>query len=314
MEMVNQKELHVIFGTGPLGMWTMRELLNLNKKVRIVNRSGSKKGMPDEVEVVAGNAFDNMKVAELTKGATAVYQCAQPAYHDWVKSFLQMQQAIIEGTAVNGARLIVAENLYMYGMPTNEPFVETTFYNAHTRKGKVRQAMTEALEMAHYSGNLPITRIRGSDFWGPDDFAATPFVFGSALSSKRVSILGNMHKPHTFTYAPDFGKALAIAGTNEVAIGEIWHVPSNPPITQIELFNLISDKLDKNVKNRVVETWLIRMLGLFNPIMHEMVEMMYQWNNPFVMDSSKFEKTFGMKATSIDEAIINTLNWCRENI
>ncbi|XMB28923.1 NAD(P)H-binding protein [Paenibacillus sp. BR2-3] len=93
--MVNQKELHVIFGTGPLGKWTMRELLKLNKKVRLVNRSGNKKGFPDEVEVVAGNAFDTKKVAELTKGATAVYQCAQPAYHDWVKSFLLMQQSIM---------------------------------------------------------------------------------------------------------------------------------------------------------------------------------------------------------------------------
>ncbi|WP_410513483.1 hypothetical protein PaeBR_03225 [Paenibacillus sp. BR2-3] len=174
--------------------------------------------------------------------------------------------------------------------------------------------MTEALELAHNAGKLPIARVRGSDFWGPDDFAATPFIFGSALTGKRASILGNKHKPHTFTYAPDFGKALAIAGTNDTALGEIWHVPSNPPITQIELFNLISAELDKHVKTRVVGTRLIRLLGLFNPNMREMVEMMYQWNHPFVMDSSKFEKTFGMKATSVNEAINNTLSWYRKHI
>ncbi|MDQ0194171.1 NAD-dependent epimerase/dehydratase family protein [Paenibacillus wynnii] len=312
--MVNQKELHVIFGTGPLGKWTMRELLKLNKKVRLVNRSGNKKGFPDEVEVVAGNAFDTKKVVELTKGATAVYQCAQPAYHDWVKSFLSMQQSIVEGTAANEARLIVAENLYMYGMPTNVPFIETTTYNAHTRKGQVRQDMTEALELAHNAGKLSIARVRGSDFWGPDDFSATPFIFGSALTGKRASILGNKHKPHTFTYAPDFGKALAIAGTNDIALGQIWHVPSNPPITQIQLMNLIAAELDIHVKTRVASTRLIRLLGLFNPVMREMVEMMYQWNHPFVMDSSKFEKTFGMKATSVNEAINNTLSWYREHM
>ncbi|TYP69537.1 NAD-dependent epimerase/dehydratase family protein [Paenibacillus methanolicus] len=311
---MNHQELHVIFGTGPLGKWTMRELLRLNKQVRLVNRTGDRRGVPEEVEVVAGNAYDRSNVTALTTGAAAVYQCAQPAYPDWVTSFMPMQQAIVDGTAVHGARLIVAENLYMYGMPSSSPFVESTPCRAHTRKGKVRQLMTEALEQAHREGKLRVARVRGSDFWGPDDKAATPFIFGPLLAGKRATLLGSRHLPHTFTYAPDFGKALAIAGTQDSALGEVWHVPSNPPVTQMELCLAIAAEWNTRAKSGVADTWLIRLLGLANPTMREMAEMMYQWKHPFVMDSSKFSATFGMQATPMKEAIADTIRWYRNHV
>ncbi len=311
--MTTREELHVILGTGPLGQWTMRELLLMDKKVRMVNRSGYLRELPEGVEVMAGDVRDVSEVIRLTKGAAAVYQCAQPAYHDWVESFVPMQQSIVAGAAANGARLIVAENLYMYGMPTDMPFIETTANRAHTRKGKVRQLMTEALELAHTEGKLQVARVRGSDFWGPEDYAGTPFIFGPILAGKRATILGDRHRLHTFTYVPDFGRALAIAGTRDQSFGEIWHVPSNPPVTQLELCQLIAAQLGTPVATRLAETWLIRLLGVWSPLMREMVEMMYQWKQSFVMDSSKFQQAFRMLPTPIDTAIANTLSWYRDS-
>jgi len=309
--MSKREELHVILGTGPLGQWTMRELLLMDKRVRMVNRSGHVSDLPEGVEVMTGDVRDVSEATRLTIGAAAVYQCAQPAYHEWVKSFVPMQQSIVTGASVNGARLIVAENLYMYGMPTDMPFTEVTPYRAHTHKGKVRQRMTEALELAHNEGKLQVARVRGSDFWGPEDYAGTPFIFGPILAGKRATILGDQHRPHTFTYAPDFGRALAIAGTSDQAFGEVWHVPSNPPITQLELCQLIAAQSGHPVATRVADTWLIRLLGIGSPHMHEMVEMMYQWKQPFVMDSSKFQRAFGMQPTPMVSAIENTISWYR---
>jgi len=313
MRLSKREELHVILGTGPLGQWTMSELLLMDKKVRMVNRTGRVKHLPKGVEVMAGDIRDVSEVTRLTKGAAAVYQCAQPAYHDWVHSFEPMQQSIVAGVAINGARLIVAENLYMYGMPTDMPFTEATPYRAHTRKGKVRQRMTEALELAHNVGKLQVARVRGSDFWGPEDYAGTPFIFGPIIAGKRATILGDRHRLHTFTYAPDFGRALAIAGTSDQAFGEIWHAPSNPPVTQFELCQLIAAQAGHPGTTRLAETWLIRLLGIGSPLMREMAEMMYQWKQPFVMDSSKFQQTFGMRPTPMEAAIANTLSWYRHS-
>ncbi len=129
--MSNTNELHVIFGAGPLGKWTMRELVRLGKRVRVVNRSGEVKDAPAGVEVVRGDAYDPANTSLLTQGATAVYQCAQPAYHEWAEKFPPLQAAILQGAIANGAKLIVGDNLYTYGDPNGQTISEATPYNPH---------------------------------------------------------------------------------------------------------------------------------------------------------------------------------------
>ncbi|HRF97158.1 MAG TPA: NAD(P)H-binding protein, partial [Aggregatilineales bacterium] len=121
---MSSSELHVVFGTGPLGKSTMLELVKHGKQVRMVNRSGTAKNLPQGVVVVKGDAYDSAQVAQLTKGAVAVYQCAQPHYYEWAEKFPPLQGAIIEGVSKSGAKLIVGDNLYMYGDPNGKPIRE----------------------------------------------------------------------------------------------------------------------------------------------------------------------------------------------
>src|SRR5262245_44702547 len=202
--MNNAIELHVIFGTGPLGKWTARELARHGKRVRLISRSGRAADLPDGAEVVKADAYDTRQTIELTAGATAVYQCAQPRYHEWVTKFPPLQAAILEGAAASSAKLIVAENLYMYGKPEDRPMTEDSPYRAHTRKGRVRQAMTEALATAQREGKIRVAIARGSDFFGPDDTVSAELIYWPALAGNSVSALGKLDQPHTFTYAPDF--------------------------------------------------------------------------------------------------------------
>ncbi len=87
-------ELHVVFGTGPLGKSTARALMSKGKTVRMVNRSGRAQDIPAEVEVVKGDAYRPAATRELTRGATAVYQCAQPEYHEWEEKFPPLQASM----------------------------------------------------------------------------------------------------------------------------------------------------------------------------------------------------------------------------
>ena len=308
---MSNNELHVIFGTGPVGKATARELVKLGKRVRMVNRSGKATDLPSEVEVVKGDAYSAATVTELTKGATSVYQCAQPEYHEWVEKFPPLQAAILEGTAANGAKLIVVENLYMYGDTNGKPMTENTPYNPNTRKGKVRAALSEALMAAHKSGKVRVAIGRASDFIGPEYMVSGNLVVYPALAGKAANAVGNLDAPHSFTYIPDFGKALAILGTHDEALGQVWHVPSPAPLSQRDLLTMIYKEAGNPPKMRAAGRMMMSIIGLFNAGSREMVEMMYEFEKPFILDSSKFERTFGMKATPIEQAVRETVAWFR---
>ena len=304
-------ELHVIFGTGPLGKWTARELVSQGKRVRLINRSGQAIDLPEGAEVVKADAYDARQTTELTAGATAVYQCAQPAYHEWVTKFPPLQAAILEGAAAAGAKFIVPENLYMYGDPQGRPLTEDSPYRAHTRKGKVRRAMTEALAMAQREGRVRVAIARGSDFFGPGETVSAGLIYWPALAGKSASVVGRLDQPHTFTYVADFGKTLATLGTHDEALGQVWHVPSNPSVTQAELVAMVQDAVGKPVKVQRATAPILWLVGLGNPDAREIIEMLYEFERPFVMESEKFQRAFGVRPTPLREAVQATVDWAR---
>jgi nucleoside-diphosphate-sugar epimerase len=307
-------ELHVVFGTGPLGRSVMNELVRRGESVRVVNRSGTMPETPEGVEVVAGDAYDTGVVRNLTEGAAVVYQCAQPPYNQWPERFPPLQAAILEGTAASGAKLVIAENLYMYGDTGGRPMVESLPSSAHTRKGKTRAEMAAAALAAHQAGKVRVAIGRGSDFFGPWALGSTmgERAFYPAIAGKPAQLTGSLDQPHTHTYIEDFGRALVILGERDEALGQAWHVPNDQPqITQRQLATMIFEELGLPPKMSGMGKTMMRLGGLFIPEARETVEMMYEFEKPFVVDSSKFEKAFGMTATPLREAIATTVAWYR---
>ena len=269
--------------------------------------------IPAEVEIVQGDAYDTPHNIEITKGAAAVYQCAQPQYHAWVEKFQPMQKAILDAVSANGAKFIVGDNLYMYGDTEGQPLVEDMPYQPHTKKGKVRAEMATAVMEAHRTGKVRAAIGRASNFFGPDDTAVTSYAIRPALAGKAVNLLGRTDQPHTFSYVADFGKLLATLGTREESLGQIWFTPSPAPVTQVGLVQIMGDVLGRKVKYMAAGKMMMSMLGLFIPAMRESVEMLYEWDKPFIMDSSKAQKTFGLQATSLKDAMRETIEWCKSH-
>ena len=305
-------EIHVVFGTGSLGKWTARELTRLGKQVRMINRSGKADRLPASIEVIASDAYDVKKNIELTKGATAIYQCAQPHYYEWTQKFKPLQKAILEAAAANNTKLIVGDNLYMYGSPHGKIIREDSPVRPNSKKGQVRAEMAQAVMDAHEKGKVRAAIGRASDFFGPEDHDLTGFAILPAVQNKPVNLIGNIHQPHTFTYVADFGKLLATLGTRDEALGQVWFAPSNAPRTQAEFMKLIELELGQPVRARVGGPLMMRFLGLFNCDIHETVEMIFEWMEPYVIDSSKAQNVFGLQPTPLKEAIQETLDWCKE--
>jgi nucleoside-diphosphate-sugar epimerase len=280
----------------------------------LINRSGKAAGLPAGAEIVAGDAYDVNKNIEWTNGAAAIYQCAQPPYHEWAEKFPRLQSAIMEAAVMNNSKFIVADNLYMYGDTHGQPIREDSPYQPRTKKGKVRAEMADAVMAAHRAGKVRAAIGRASDFFGPYDHGVTDYAIRPAVLGKTINLLGNMDQPHTFSYVADFGKLLAILGTREDAFGQIWFLPSPTPVTQRVWVKIMEEEVGGRIKVLAGNTTMMRLLGLFNPTLRETVEMMYEWTQPFIMDSSKAEKAFGWKGTSLQQATHETIAWLRENM
>jgi nucleoside-diphosphate-sugar epimerase len=129
-------------------------------------------------------------------------------------------------------------------------------------------------------------------------------VASNLIKGKKAQAFGNPGKIHTYTYTPDAAKATALLGNTSDAYNQEWHVPTTKErITNLGWIEMIAKELNTEPKVQKVPLWMIRALGLFVPIMREFPEMLYQYEQDYIFDSSKFEKRFGIKATSPAEGI-----------
>jgi nucleoside-diphosphate-sugar epimerase len=310
-------EYHVVLGTGAIGRATMEELVKRGESVRMVNRSGRMDEIPAEVEVVASDLYDPAKVREVTREAKVVYQASQPKYSEWPGKFPLLQKSIIDGLTGNAAKLVIVENLYMYGDTRGKLMTEDMPYSAHTRKGRVRAEVSKAAFNAHQEGHVRVTSARGGNFFGPWGIDSTMGgrVFFPLLHGRPAQLIGRTDLPHSHTYIKDFGRALVILGERDEANGQAWHVPNDQPMmSQSELVRIFAEEAGVEPKISSMGKLMMAIGGLFIPEARETIEMMYEFNKPFIVDSSKFEKTFGMKATPIREAIRETVNWYKNHM
>jgi len=302
---------HVIFGTGAIGLAVLDALRRRGETARMVNRSGQAR-VPDDVEVVGGDARDPAFTTEVARGAGVVYQTLNPPYAEWTAQFPQLQAGVLAAAEATGARLVSMENVYMYGRPAGRPLTEDRAYDAHTTKGQLRGRMARELLAAHDAGRVEVAIGRASDYFGPRGGAQSNLgdrVFPAALAGKTATVLGDPDQPHTYTYVPDIGEGLAVLGEHPDAPGQVWHLPNDPDTrTTHQLVDLVYRQAGRpRGKLRRLPPLLLRAVGLVNPTMRELVEMQYQFDEPFVVDSSKITNKLGVEATPVEQAIAHTL-------
>jgi nucleoside-diphosphate-sugar epimerase len=303
--------LHVIFGSGAIGLANLDALRRRGHTVRMVNRSGYA-AVPQDVEVVAGDAADPVFAARAARGAAVVYQTMNPPYHQWSARFPALQAGVLAAAEATGARLVSMENVYMYGRPAGRPLTEDRTNNAHTKKGRLRADMADQLLGAHRAGRVEVAIGRASDYFGPRGGAQSNLgdrVFTAALAGKTSTVLGNRHQPHTYTFIPDIGEGLAVLGEHPDAPGEIWHLPNDPQTrTTQQLVDIIYRQAGQaRTRIRTVPPLLLRALAITSPVVRELLEMQYQFEEPFIVDSNKITTRLGAAATPLEHAVAETL-------
>ena len=310
---MNERSLHVVLGSGPLGLAVARHLAARGNRVRAANRGG-RADLPNGVEVVGANVAEVADAKRACEGAAVVYHCANPPYAKWPELHPPLMDAIIEGAAAAGARLVFGDNLYAYG-PVNGPLKEDLPYLAQGPNGRTRARIAETLMRAHESRRIQATIGRGSDFFGPHAHLSTvgDRVFARAIAGKPAQVLGNPDTPHTVTHIDDFGRALVTLGERDEALGQVWHVPNAETVTMRRFVQMAFEAASRSPRLRAAPRWGIAMAALFDPTLRAVKEQLYQSERPWMVDSSKFERAFGWSATPLPDAVAATVAWFRSH-
>jgi nucleoside-diphosphate-sugar epimerase len=313
--MSTTSDLHVVLGaSGGIGRAVVRELARRGHRARAVNRAGDA-DVPAGVERLAADVATPAGAKAAAAGAAVVYHCAQPPYTDWPAAFPPLTTAVTDGAAAAGAKLVLADNLYLYG-PHDGPLTEDLPAAATDRKGRVRAQMAEGLLAAHRQGRLRVAIGRASNYYGPGGLASVTGerLFRAALAGKPVRWVGRLDQPHTLSYLEDVAAGLVTLGEREEADGQAWHLPAAEPLTGRQFLQLVVDATGGRSRIATSSAAMVRLAGVFVPFIREVGEVIYEFQAPYVLDWSRFERAFGpVTPTPHPEAVARTVAWFRED-
>ncbi|MET9885614.1 NAD-dependent epimerase/dehydratase family protein [Streptomyces sp. NPDC006430] len=303
---------HVVVGFGPAGAATARLLAEQGRSVRVVTTSG--RSPEPGIEHVALDATDTARLIETARGATAIYSCAAPPYHRWADAWPPLASSLCAAAEATGAVLVMLGNLYGYG-PVDGPMTEGLPLAATGPKGQLRAALWERARELHAQGRIKAVEVRASDFFGPgvtDGGHLAARVVPRLLRGKPVSTLADPDAPHSWTYVPDVAGALVEVAGQERAWGRPWHVPTEPALSVRDMVGRLAARSGTDpVAVRRIPSAVLGVAAPFSPLIRELKEVRYQFDRPFVVDSSAYRTEFAVRATPLDEQVGATVDWWR---
>lgn len=309
-----QAELHVVFGAGQVGRALAQHLVTRGKAVRVVSRSGT---APAGTEGRSADALDAAAARTAATGASHIYNVLNAPYSavQWAATFPRLQDNLIAAAGASDAKLVVLENIYMLGRPDGAPLTEQTPVRPASRKGEVRARLTEALFAAHAAGRAQVVSGRASHFVGPGVTQSTigEVFFKAARKGGKVPVFGNLEARHSFSYVPDVAAGLAALGAaGDNVLGRAWMLPTLEAVPVRDVYARTLAAMGTGAFVKRVPSFMMRPLSWFIPILRELIEMRYEWESDYVVDSSAIRQHLGVIATPLEDALAATGRWARQ--
>jgi nucleoside-diphosphate-sugar epimerase len=296
----------ILGANGTIGKVLASELINYTDKIRLVSRNPRK--VNDSDELFAADLSNPETVDRAIAGSEVVYLVVGLEYklNVWEEQWPKLMRAVLDACIKYKSRLVFFDNVYMYDINAIPHMTEDSQLNPPSRKGAVRKQIAQMLLDEVKAGKLLALIARSADFYGPDNEKSmvTEIVFKNLKKGKSANWFINADKKHSFTFTPDAAKATALLGNTDDAYNQVWHLPTDKnTLTGREFVDLFAKELKVKGKVMVMPLWLIKILGLFVPVLKEMPEMMYQNDRDYFFDSSKFDNRFKFKTTTYEEGV-----------
>ena len=300
--------MQTILGSGgAIGIELAKALKEYTTNIRLVSRNPQK--VNDTDQLFAADILDRPKVFEAVQGSSIVYVTVGFPYNlkVWQDNWPKFIKYVIDACIEYKCKLVFFDNIYMYDLNYLNGMNEETPINPPSKKGKIRAEIAAMIMNVIKEGKLEALIARSADFYGPkikNSSMLTVMVFKPLSNGKKANWLSSLNFRHSFTYTPDAGRATALLGNSAKAYNQVWHLPTaNNPFTGKEWIETISKELGVKPRIQVASRLIIKILGLFMPLMREMPEMMYQYDRDYVFNSDKFNSHFDFKTTPYLEGI-----------
>jgi nucleoside-diphosphate-sugar epimerase len=299
----------ILGANGVIAHELSRALVASSSEIRQVSRNPRKVNPADET--VVADLLDAQATSNAVSGSEVVYLVAGLKYDTsvWQEQWPKVMRNVINACKHHGARLVFFDNVYSYGR-VDGLMTEDTPFNPISKKGEVRAKIATMLLDEMRNGNIQAMIARAADFYGPNAVNSFPHatVFSRLKAGKAPQWIGNPNAIHTFTYTPDTGRALVALGRSPEAYGQTWHLPTTKePLSGADFARLACELAKQPDKLQVAPRWLLRLMGIFVPVLRENEEMMYQFDYDYRFDSSKIESAFGLQATPYRQGISESL-------
>lgn len=299
----------ILGANGVIARELSRALVALSPAIRQVSRNPLKVNPTDETVVT--DLLDAKQTTNAVSGSQVVYLVAGLKYDTsvWQEQWPKVMRNVINACKHHGARLVFFDNVYSYGR-VDGMMTEDTPFNPISKKGEVRAQIASLLLDEMRNGNLQAMIVRSADLYGLASANSFPHatVFERLRAGKTPQWIGNPNAVHTFTYTPDAGRSVAMLGSMTEALGQTWHLPtSKEPLTGADFVRLACELAGPPFKLQTAPRWMLRLMGVFVPVLRENNEMMYQFEHDYRFDSSKIESALGLLPTPYRQGIGESL-------
>lgn len=297
----------VMLGYGPVGRATVALLHKAGRPVRVAQRSRPA-DLPAGIPFTACDVLDAASVRAAVAGASQVAVAIGFEYTGkvWQRVWPIAMRNLLDACAATGARMVFLDNLYMYG-PQTAPLTETMPLSTHGAKPAARATITR---MWQGDGRVKVAALRAPDFYGPGVLLSHIGEMGLAAiaEGKAATFVFSPDQPHDFAYVPDIGRAMVtLLDAGDEAFGQAWHMPCAPTLSVREILAIGADKAGVTLRIRTFPTIVRRLLGLFMPFLRELEEMRFQWDRPYHVDASKWQRHFWSDVTPFDQGVAATM-------
>jgi nucleoside-diphosphate-sugar epimerase len=309
--------MHVVFGAGgALGAAIVHNLAQQSKAVRAVVRDvdRARKVLPGSAETVVVDASKPDDIKPAFQNASVVYHCVNVPYDKWTKVMPLVTDNIIAGAIETQASIVFPGNVYVYGHFQRVPASEDHPLAATSKKGKLRIALEKKLIDAHSNGKVKVVIPRFPDYYGPNvtNNLMKP-IFTAAVAGEKANWIGKLDIEHDYVYVEDAASACTLLGETTSSYGEVWHVPGAGPITGREFIDMAFKAAGKKPNIGVLSERTIREAGQVDAEVQELIELMYEFEEPLVLDGSKFSSRFPLfKYTPHEEGVKKTIHWYQD--
>ncbi|RAK00040.1 nucleoside-diphosphate-sugar epimerase [Larkinella arboricola] len=299
--------MQTILGAGgTIGRDLAKELSSYTDRIRLVSRTPQKVNPADEL--FPADLTDRAQVFKAVEGSEVVYLTVGFEYNIsiWRKNWPSLMRNVIDACKQYKAKLVFFDNVYLYDANSVGHMTEESPINPSSKKGKVRAEIAGMLMDEVKQGTLTALIARAADFYGPnnDKSLMVQTVVQNFRKGKAANWFARTDKVHSFTYTPDAAKATALLGNTASAYNQVWHLPTDPTrLTGQQWIERVAKEMNVKPKSMALPTWLLRLMGIFVPIMGEFPEMAYQYDRDYFFDSSKFEKAFNVRPTTPTEGV-----------